>query len=91
MPQEPPIGLSQHTRLRAAKAANAEDADIWRWFASFVEERRIGCAEVVRQRVRELMLDHFRLLIGFLMQDRARHRRKTVSRDLRARVVAEPP
>ena len=28
-------------RQSAANAANAEDADIWRWFAGLVEERRI--------------------------------------------------
>ncbi len=28
-------------RERAALAANAEDADFWRWFSCLVEERRI--------------------------------------------------
>ncbi|MGA9911699.1 MAG: hypothetical protein WBR17_04065 [Paraburkholderia sp.] len=28
-------------RERAALAANAEDADLWRWFSRLVEERRI--------------------------------------------------
>ena len=32
---------SQQIRRSAAIAANAEDADIWRWFAGLVEERRI--------------------------------------------------
>ncbi|MCE4575248.1 hypothetical protein QCE73_38170 [Caballeronia sp. LZ029] len=35
------MGLSQEVRRSAAIAANAEDADIWRWFANLVEERRI--------------------------------------------------
>jgi hypothetical protein len=33
--------LSQQIRQSAAIAANAEDADIWRWFAGLVDERRI--------------------------------------------------
>jgi hypothetical protein len=38
---EEPLALSQEIRRSAANAANAEDADIWRWFANLVEERRI--------------------------------------------------
>lgn len=35
--------LDSEKRIResAANEANAEDADIWRWFAGLVEERRI--------------------------------------------------
>jgi hypothetical protein len=34
-------------RQQAAHAANAEDADLWRWFANLVDERRIRwcCAD----------------------------------------------
>ncbi|WP_250504236.1 hypothetical protein [Caballeronia sp. AZ7_KS35] len=41
------MDFSQHIRQKAANAANAEDADIWRWLASLVEERRIRwcCAD----------------------------------------------
>jgi hypothetical protein len=41
------LDRSQQIRLNAANAANAEDADIWRWFASLVEDRRIRwcCAD----------------------------------------------
>ncbi|WP_245254476.1 hypothetical protein [Paraburkholderia sp. LEh10] len=41
------MDLSKQIRQSAANAANAEDADIWRWFAGLVEERRIRwcCAE----------------------------------------------
>lgn len=39
--KEEPLELSQQIRRSAAIAANAEDADIWRWFAGLVEERRI--------------------------------------------------
>jgi hypothetical protein len=38
---EKPVGLSQEIRRSAAIAANAEDAEIWRWFSNLVEERRI--------------------------------------------------
>lgn len=31
----------QLVRQNAAIAANAEDADIWRWFAMLVDERRV--------------------------------------------------
>ncbi|WP_454862608.1 hypothetical protein [Paraburkholderia fungorum] len=31
----------QLKRAEAAQAANAEDADVWRWFSSLVEERRV--------------------------------------------------
>jgi hypothetical protein len=41
------LSLSHRVRLDAANAANAEDADIWRWFSSLVEERRVRwcCAD----------------------------------------------
>lgn len=34
-------------RERAANAANAEDAELWRWFSCLVEERRLRwcCSE----------------------------------------------
>ncbi|KAA0998011.1 hypothetical protein FVF58_46455 [Paraburkholderia panacisoli] len=35
------LALAIQIRQSAANAANAEDADIWRWFAGLVEERRI--------------------------------------------------
>ncbi|MGC2967757.1 hypothetical protein [Paraburkholderia aspalathi] len=35
------MDLAKPIRQSAANAANAEDADIWRWFADLVEERRI--------------------------------------------------
>lgn len=35
------MDISTHIRQNAANAVNAEDADIWRWFAGLVEERRI--------------------------------------------------
>jgi hypothetical protein len=35
------LDLAKHIRQSAANAANAEDADIWRWFGCLVEERRI--------------------------------------------------
>ncbi|WP_232477770.1 hypothetical protein [Caballeronia calidae] len=35
------MDLSQEIRRSAAIAANAEDADVWRWFANLVEERRV--------------------------------------------------
>ncbi len=31
----------QHVRFRAAEAANAEDAGLWRWFSALLDERRI--------------------------------------------------
>jgi hypothetical protein len=34
------LDLAKQIRQSAANAANAEDADIWRWFAGLVEERR---------------------------------------------------
>ena len=38
---EESLDHSQQVRQSAAFAANAEDADIWRWFAGLVEDRRI--------------------------------------------------
>jgi hypothetical protein len=38
---EGPLNLSTEIRQIAANAANAEDADIWRWFSGLVEDRRI--------------------------------------------------
>jgi hypothetical protein len=35
------LDRSNHIRQSAANAANAEDAEIWRWFAGLVEDRRI--------------------------------------------------
>ncbi|WP_082012194.1 hypothetical protein [Burkholderia sp. A9] len=35
------MDISTRIRESAANAVNAEDADIWRWFAGLVEERRI--------------------------------------------------
>ena len=35
------MDLSPQVRLNAANAANAEDAEMWRWFSNMVEERRI--------------------------------------------------
>ncbi|TXC79696.1 hypothetical protein FRZ40_35695 [Paraburkholderia azotifigens] len=35
------MDMSTQIRQNAANAVNAEDADIWRWFAGLVEERRI--------------------------------------------------
>lgn len=31
----------RQTRINAARAANDEDAAVWRWFSSLLEERRI--------------------------------------------------
>jgi hypothetical protein len=31
----------RQTRINAARAANDEDAEVWRWFSSLLEERRI--------------------------------------------------
>jgi hypothetical protein len=31
----------QRIRLDAAAAANAEDAEVWRWFSGLLEERRV--------------------------------------------------
>jgi hypothetical protein len=31
----------QLARFRASEAANAEDAEIWRWFSLLVDERRV--------------------------------------------------
>lgn len=36
-----PTDASQQTRDRAASAANADDAAVWRWFSDLVEEHRI--------------------------------------------------
>ena len=38
---EESLDRSLQVRQSAALAANAEDADIWRWFAALVEDRRI--------------------------------------------------
>lgn len=35
------MDLAKQVRQSAANAANADDADIWRWFAGLIEERRI--------------------------------------------------
>ncbi|WGS52365.1 hypothetical protein LFL96_29660 [Paraburkholderia sp. D15] len=35
------MGDPRELRLDAAHAANAEDADIWRWFSLLVDENRI--------------------------------------------------
>jgi len=36
-----PLDISTQIRESSANAANAEDADVWRWFAGLVEERPI--------------------------------------------------
>lgn len=35
------MNTMQHERHRAADAANADDASVWRWFSDLLEDRRI--------------------------------------------------
>lgn len=58
--------------------------------AALLDELRAvaGRAKVIRNRVRELVLDHLRLLLKLLMQDRSRHRAESMPGDLGTGVVA---
>ena len=56
---------------------------------TLLEELRavVRGAQRVRYRVRQLMLNHFRLMVQFFVKDGTRHRPEAVTGDLGARVI----